>query len=76
MNRRDFFLKTLQATAAGILVPEHLLKGRSMVSLAGVNFQRWGWCLDEKLIALQRHLNAKQWNCTWQSWASTEKPTR
>ena len=36
MNRREFFTKTFQATAAGILVPEHLLKGRSMVSLCGV----------------------------------------
>jgi len=33
MHRREFFWKTFQATAAGILVPEHLLKGRSMVSL-------------------------------------------
>lgn len=43
MNRRAFFLKTLQATAAGILVPEHLLKGRSMVSLCGiVDPEFWG----------------------------------
>ena len=43
MNRRSFFLKTLQATAAGILVPEHLLKGRSMVSLCGVGAPEfWG----------------------------------
>lgn len=36
MNRRGFLTSALRATAAGVLVPEHLLdplKGRSMVSL-------------------------------------------
>lgn len=37
MDRRSFFLKTLKATAAGILVPEYLIKGRSMVSLCGID---------------------------------------
>ncbi len=57
MNRRDFFLKTLQATAAGILVPEHLLKGRSMVSLCGIETEYWGIGFLELVMRQMREEN-------------------
>lgn len=56
IGRREFFLQTLKATAAGILVPEHLLKGRSMVSLCGVEF--YGVSFLEGLDEIQRALNS------------------
>ena len=62
MNRRSFFLKTLQATAAGILVPEHLLKGRSMVSLCGIDPVGGGtfaWGTANDLVLYGIDLNGK-----------------
>ena len=59
MDRRVFFEKTLKATAAGILAPEHLLKGRSMVSLCGIDPGEVFYLsvIDPIAYAAQMHIN-------------------
>ena len=61
IGRREFFKAALAVTATGLFASEYLVRGRSMVSLAGIDSLDFDAPFERHLLEHKRALESLYW---------------